>query len=209
MLIYPDLITSAPADYKGMRDPDPETGRKHKYKFDQLFYLTGRTEQGWANYGRVQLSNGKVQHMPQYLSAYMALLDGAHPLYKVTGFDAKLAMRSQPGQHVPPLLTVSEKTLAEFLESEGITHEEVAEAFDYDPTNKQHSVRKLGNDGVRWAMLTLMCNQHPTLRLVERAQLSRAQAGPTARTTNEPTAHDTHDAANQALIHKLWNEETT
>ncbi len=169
MILYPDLITSAPEDYRGLRDPDPTTGRLHKFTFNQLIYLIDRTDIGWSKWGRVQVKTGRVQLMPRYLSAYMALLDNAHPAYKLHGFDLALAMRSQPGQNVPPIPRVSEDQVQEFLEMESVTEDEVFEAFDYDRTNRQHSVKKLGNDGVRWAMLTLMCGQHPTLKLTERA----------------------------------------
>jgi hypothetical protein len=115
--------------------------------------------------------------MPQHYSAYMALLDDAHPRYTLTGFDAS-ALRCRYGVAPPVPLAGTharerEEVVAAFLHAHGIRDGELRTAFGYAPDgsiDKRHSAspRTIGANGVRWAMLQLMCDEHPTLTVVPR-----------------------------------------
>ena len=163
MLAHPDLITSAPANYKGMRECCAPNW-SWKYSFADIFDAIGSGQQTWNQWGKVQTTTGNVQQMPQYISAYMALLDGAHPFYRCERHTLWPKERGYRPLYFPPLTTVKEEDVRSFMDKEEINDSDVYEAFGWDPMDTRHySVRTLGNDGVRWGMLQLMSDAHPYL----------------------------------------------
>lgn len=187
-LTHPDLIAAAPTNYRKLRDPDPDTGRP-RYGFDHIIRMIGRTPTTWHAWGRmVQPSSGRLMQMPHYISAYMALLDGAHPRYEAfvrpeiaervwsdeTFWPTRpKSFRTLP---VPPIPTVDDKSARKFLEDRRITERDIREAFGWSNSNNEdagaidrtNSPRTIGRDGVKWAMLTLMVDEHPVLAVKRR-----------------------------------------
>jgi hypothetical protein len=217
-LAHPQLINDAAEEgtYFGMRAAvrpaaGKDKGLRPKYTFKQIMKAIDRTAQAWSAWtggdrpqreivfadGTTGLTRKPVPRpMPSYLSAYMMLLDDAHPTYKLTGFVPRGWLTE-----FPPIPTVSVEFARQWREERGITHADVSNAFAFakgdapvrawqpikdqpsrahksktapraegfeDPNIRQHSVAKIGTDGVRWAMLQLMADAHPTLQLSRR-----------------------------------------
>lgn len=151
MLEHPDLIHTAPANYRGLYRK--EAG----YRISDISHAIDRSPPTWYAWGKQTLPNGKLFTMPQHVSAYMALLGNDHPKYE--------AVLRVPGPRqttpFPPVPRVSLEYSAAWLQRNDITAGEVEVAFGWEPGNKQYSVRTIGNDGVAWAVLLLMADQHP------------------------------------------------
>jgi hypothetical protein len=170
-LKHPELILSAPRSYRGFREICAPTWT-WKYSFADIYQATERTQQAWNQWGKVQNSNGQVARMPHYVSAYMALLDGAHPGYYVVRHTVfpKPKHFSQP--IFPPIPKVSSEVVCELMATHDITVDEVREAFGFELGDPAAALPtkggSFGNDGVRWAMLQLMTDEHPYLYVEER-----------------------------------------
>lgn len=176
MILYPDLIRAAPRCYKGLRDLVPKhVGAKPgtlrsaqtrpKWSHTHISWAIGRSDQIFRLWGKprpgyLDLSFAPSCDMPQYISAYMALLDNAHPTHKLRKHTPYPA-RDEWEKHFPPIPQVGPDVVAEFMREHDISEADVRDTFEYEDDVRHQSVRLLGNDGVRWSMLQLMCDAHP------------------------------------------------
>lgn len=110
MFAHPDLIIDAPAEHFGMRarvrpSRTEGLGMQPKYTFKEIRRAIDRTQGAWSAWAAPQERavnaaggrNGAVfLRMPQPLSAYMALLDDAHPHYEL-----QYRVRLKEGQTLP------------------------------------------------------------------------------------------------------------
>lgn len=160
-LLYPDLIASAPANYKGMREACAPNWT-WRFSTKDVKVATGYSGACWHNW---HLSgNG----MPRSVSAYMALLCDAHPFYQLRK-RREFPRAAVFGQQYswPPIPAVEPVVVLEFLERHSVTRLELVEAFAFDDS-KPPPIDALGNCGVRWAMLSLMADEHPYLAIYSR-----------------------------------------
>jgi len=206
MILHPN-ITADHCDpgpnsypYLGFRDrvrPPVKPGVKAlqpKYSFPQIALAIGRTQQAWATWvapepdgsldpaGKVRRGlQGRVPrtNMPEYVSAYMALLDDAHPTYalrrdwlnKLKDADPRLALQ------FPPIPEASEEDVRALMERHSLTDADVFDLLGLPYGNRRYSIRTLGNDGVRWVLLRLAVDEAPQMKLFRRG----AQSAPAVR----------------------------
>lgn len=110
-----------------------------------------------------------VTPMPRYMAAYLALIDDGHPKYK-------MSWEPNEWSKYPRLLKASEAEVLAFRQDNNLGDIAVHEAFCYEPmlpdgsvANRQHSIKKLGNDGVRWLLLRLMAGKAEEATITRRA----------------------------------------
>ena len=187
MLAHPDLITDAPHPYFGLRAIGVwPNGRgkprapAHKHTMGDIAQGIDRAAVTLANWIQAY-NNGTRLGMPQYVSAYMALLDNAHPtlvlvanaLVTAKGADSETLPRQPPmwewAQRLPKVPRATAGQVRDLMADYGLVERDIVEAFNFDEDNKQYSVRTLGNDGVRWMLLRLMADDmRPALYVRER-----------------------------------------
>jgi hypothetical protein len=181
----PHLVLDAPRPYFGMRDrtrPPREAYRfvrgvpvsvplQPKYTFPQIRQAIGRSAVTWNMWEtwQTRADQARTSSMPTYLSAYMALLDDAHPDF-VAVWDGK-----NEGKWPSIKPATIEEVYAWRVKHGlgGLDGEQlISEAFDYDGAhiNRQHSIPKIGNDGVRWNLLRLLMDDHPEIWLEHAAK---------------------------------------
>lgn len=170
-------------------------GLRPRYTMPQIRAAIARSPQAWSVWTADTRPKGgfkgtSYQPMPSYLSAYMMLLDGVHPTFLLRGF-----VPQEGATRFPAIPVVSDAYAAEWRAERDVTHADVSDAFDYqkdmrvdarsmahvplkttrlfqegdeNPNIRQHSVRRIGADGVRWLMLQLMADDHPALAVMRR-----------------------------------------
>ena len=165
----PDAVLEHPYPYFGMRArmraPKNPSALKLSPRFTsrQVLEATGRSAQAWGNWTRGH------SPMPKYMSAYMALLDDVHPTYRLR----KLSVKDGSGVTTaytslhPPIPTATYAEVRELMDDRGLTDEDVLKAFMVESTTQFGPV-SLGNDGVRWLILRLMCDDMPLLKVSAR-----------------------------------------
>ena len=193
---HPTLIYDAPYPYFGMRECTraPKTpsvpNLRPRYTFPQIRQAVDRGMQAWIKW-TAPPDDKQYNEMPRYLSAYMALLDGGHDTHVLEMRGPGGVPPWRPEREFPPIPTATWAEVREFMAKHEITEDDVRDAFNFDPMNRQYSVRTLGNDGVRWLMLRLMCDDAGVCLTVR------------ARRANDP--HRVVDAASAARPLKAIN----
>jgi len=190
MLRHPDLIRSAPLDYRGMREPCLPA-MKPRYSFEDIMQAVAVSRQSWDTWGkpRPRSSTGKPIQMPRHKSAYMALLCNEHPTYKLVQHTTL-----PRGLAFPPIPQANAADMRVFTAEHELSDAELRQTFCYPPKEQEesndcpgspwqetgpdplnpkhndrwHSTKYLGTCGVAWALLNLMCDTHAYLRAAPR-----------------------------------------
>lgn len=169
MLTHPNLIYDAPHPYFGMRDRTRKPcgrlveGLRPRFTAPQIRDAIGRAQPTWASWeahhkwGRAGNTDSENRAhatapknpMPQYMSAYMALLCGGHRTHTLERAPVIPSM-------FPVIPKVENDAVRALMEQHELMDYDVVEAFNFDADNRQYSVKTLGNCGVRWLMLRLM-----------------------------------------------------
>ena len=166
MMAHPDLITTGPRDYRGFREVCAPTWRP-RYSHAEIFTAIGTVQQTWAQWGRPQTQTGNLARMPRATSSYMALLDGAHPVYRVVRL-LEFPRLAGKDAAFPPHITGSQDEAGDLMRRHDILPGDVRGAFELDPANRAQSIRLIGQNPVRWAMLLLMVDEHPYIAVEPR-----------------------------------------
>jgi hypothetical protein len=203
---HPTLITDAPPTYFGWRaetkDCETVVGKRAKYTYVEIYKFIGRGQSAWLSWRKgaglpigescipvsVDIPNRNstpATDMPYPLSAYMTLMDDAHPTYVLRARDTgRLPARPQAcdkkGLNKQARLRQAKEAVVRTDELR-LRHElddaAIRAAFAFEPHNRQHSVQRVGVDPVRFAMLQLMCDEHPAYVVERRPHDQLAEPG--------------------------------
>jgi hypothetical protein len=185
-LAHPFAVEDAPYPYFGLRAFERSTNApgsrpRRRLSAGELRANVGRAEPTWRAWerawaqdlGQPVRTKGPVAPMPRYLSAYMALVDGAHPGLEVWFARDAVSNLGWPllgGVGAPPSQAEWNVWRREHGR-QGLSDEEIAAAFCYVPSlNKQESVATLWRDPVRWHLVRMLADAHPHFKLVPRTQ---------------------------------------